>query len=118
MSEENKPLYLWRLEDDMTLSCDPIREYNFRKYNYMAGRPEIIAFRDGRGKWRSIETKEIDTYAYGRVASYSNDYNYIRDIVGKHLFKRMLDTQVLYNKANERLIKFREMKNNGSNRLK
>ena len=96
-----EPLYLWIAWHSGVLQCYTIEEYTIRNNKY-------YTFSIGN-RAKTIPLEDLEKFKYDRVLSKSNDYNYIKNIVSKELFKKMLKAQEEYNERNLRFTRFREI---------
>lgn len=98
-------LYLWICWDSGILECYPVEKYILREG---ACKRSYFYFEFGN-KTKCIAESDLEQFKYGRILSRSNDYNYIKGVVSKSLFKKMLDAQEKYKSAEVLFTRFRQM---------
>ena len=98
------PLYLWKLEPDLTLKCYECIDPEIVHYT----RASYFRFKLEDGSTKKIECQYLNDFKYDRVLSGINDRDYIKDIVSRALFRKMLVAQEAAKLALDKFSGFKE----------
>ena len=114
--DDNKPLYLWTINERGKLDRLVIKDWERVVYLNLNDNKTIYRFKDRKWRVQEINENDLDKYRYHRLLTFNGSYDNAWNVFSKVLFRKYLDSKYEADLAEKAYTNFKENNRRPTNR--